>query len=249
MSLHGKIALVTGASKGIGEAIAEKFASQGAHVIVSSRKLEAVEAVAARIQNMGGQAEAIACNMGSMDQIRSLIAYIGSKFGRLDILVNNAATNPIFGPITEASTEAFDKIMDVNVKGPMLLSQLAHPLMKNAGEGSIINISSVEGLHPGFGLGLYSVSKAGLIMLTKAMAKEWGPDNIRVNVICPGLIQTKFSQALWENEKILKQVMNTQPIKRIGQSEDLTGIALMLASAAGAYCTGGVFTVDGGLTI
>ena len=164
----------------------------------------------------------------------------------MDILVNNAAINPVFGPVEEASDAVFDKIMGVNVKAPWALSNLCLPSMKERGGGSVINISSVEGLHPGFGLGLYSVSKAAMIMLTKNQAKEWGKFGIRSNAICPGLIQTKFSAALWQNEAVLNQVENHLPLGRMAQPDEMAGLAAFLASDASSYCTGGIYTADGG---
>jgi dehydrogenase/reductase SDR family protein 4 len=163
--------------------------------------------------------------------------------------VNNAAANPIFGPIADADGSAFDKIMNINVKGPFELAKKCYPFMKEKKAGSIINISSIGGLRPEPGLGIYSVSKAALISLTKVMAKEWGEDNIRANVICPGLIKTKFSEALWSNDKIMHTMMKMLPIKRVGTPEEIAALALYLASDASAYSTGSVFTADGGFTI
>jgi dehydrogenase/reductase SDR family member 4 len=247
--LPNKVAIVTGSSKGIGEAIAFVMGQAGAHIVVSSRKQEGVEEVVARFRENGIEATGIVCNTGDPAQNEHLIHETVARYGGVDILVNNAATNPIFGPLAIADGSAFDKIMGVNVKGPFQLANLAYPIMKSRGGGTIINISSVEGMTPGYGLGLYSVSKSALIMLTKVMAREWGADNIRANVICPGLIQTKFSEPLWNNEMVMKQVMMRQPLKELGQPEDIAGLALMLASDAGKFCTGAVFTADGGLTI
>lgn len=247
--LTGKVAVVTGASKGIGEAIAQLYSSAGAQVVVSSRKQEAVDRVANSINDAGGKAKAIACNMGDMNDVQKLITETITAFGRIDILVNNAATNPTFGPVIETNEAAFDKIMNVNVKGPFELAKKAYPFMKEKKSGSIINISSVGGLRPEAGLGIYSMSKAALISLTKVMAKEWGDDNIRANVICPGLIKTKFSEALWSNDKIMHTMMRMLPIKRVGTPEEIAALALFLGSDASAYCTGSVFTADGGFTI
>ncbi len=247
--LTGKVAVVTGASKGIGEAIAQLYSSAGAQVVVSSRKQEAVDRVANSINDAGGKAKAIACNMGDMNDVQKLITETITAFGRIDILVNNAATNPTFGPVIETNEAAFDKIMNVNVKGPFELAKKAYPFMKEKKSGSIINISSVGGLRPEAGLGIYSMSKAALISLTKVMAKEWGDDNIRANVICPGLIKTKFSEALWSNDKIMHTMMKMLPIKRVGTPEEIAALALFLGSDASAYCTGSVFTADGGFTI
>jgi len=247
--LTGKVAIVTGASKGIGEAMAREFGKAGAKVVISSRKQDQLDVLAEEYKKEGIEVLALAANTGNMEDLENLVKETIKTFGGVDVLVNNAATNPVFGPVKDCELSAFDKIMAVNVKGPFYLSQLVYPSMKERGGGSIINISSVEGLNPGYGLGAYSVSKAALIMQSKVMAKEWGLDNIRVNTICPGLIKTKFSQALWSNDKTMEMVMRKQPIKRIGETKDLTGLALFLASDAGSYTSGGVMTVDGGLTI
>ncbi len=247
--LQGKVALVTGASKGIGEAIATGLADFGATVVVSSRRQEAVDEVAARIVAGGGKAHAIAAHMGDSAQVSALAEATLERCGGLDIIVNNAATNPIFGPLVNADDAAFAKIMAVNVQGPLALCKQALPVMRKRGGGSIINISSVGGLHPERMLGLYSVSKSALISLTKVMAREWGGVGVRANAICPGLIKTKFSRALWENEQILRQALEHAPISRIGTPEDIAGLAVFLASDASAYCTGGVWVADGGLTI
>ncbi len=244
--LTGKVAIVTGASKGIGESIVRGFAEHGAKVVISSRKQEAVDAVAAKYNEEGFDTLGIACHVGYQDQLENLVKETMAKYGRIDIVVNNAAINPTFGPIVESTGEIFDKVMNVNVKACMSLANLCHPIMKENGGGSIINIASVEGMKPSFGLGVYSVSKAALIMLTKNQAKEWGQDGIRSNAICPGLIQTKFSSALWMNEGILKQVETHLPSGRMAQPDEMAGIALYLASDAGSYSTGGVFTADGG---
>jgi dehydrogenase/reductase SDR family member 4 len=248
-SLEGKVALVTGASKGIGQAIADCFAAAGAKMIVSSRKQEAVEAVANEIKKKGFEATAIACHIGDMADVHQLAVASIAKYGAIDILVNNAATNPVFGPVVDTSLEAFDKIISVNVKGPFELAKKIYPLMKEKKSGSVINISSIGGLRPEAGLGIYSMSKAALISLTKVMAKEWGDDNIRANVICPGLIKTKFSEALWSNDKMMAMMMKVLPIKRVGTPDEIAALALYLASDASAYCTGSVFTADGGFTI
>ena len=248
-SLSNKVALITGASKGIGRAIAEMYAEAGAKVVVSSRKQEAVDAVAQEIKSKGQQATAIACNVGDAADIKRLVEETIKQYGTIDILVNNAAANPSFGPVVETSDAAFDKIMNVNLKGPFELCKLVYPIMKAKKSGSVINISSIGGLKPEAGLGIYSMSKAALISLSKVMAKEWGDDNIRVNVICPGLIKTKFSEALWGNEKIMSVMMKMLALKRVGTSEEIAALALYLACDASAYSTGAVFTADGGFTI
>ncbi len=248
-NLTGKVAIITGASKGIGESIAALLAAHGAQVVVSSRKQEAVEEVATQIRQEGGLAVGIAGHMGDMQSIENLVKETEKQFGRIDIIVNNAATNPVFGNVENCSLEAFDKIMEVNVKGCFHLAKTALPIMKKGGGGSIINMSSVGGQRPEPGLGIYSVSKAALIMLTKVMAKEWGRHNIRANVICPGLIQTKFSEALWKNEQIGDHFIKQLPIARIGIPDDIANLTLYLASEASAYSTGSVFTSDGGFLI
>lgn len=247
--LSGKVAVVTGASKGIGEAIAKIYGAAGATVVVSSRKKEAVEVVANAIVKNGGKAMAVACHMGNMQDIDHLVKETLSVFGNVDIVVNNAATNPVFGPVVDTDETAFNKIMNVNVKGPFELSKKFYAVMKEKKSGSIINISSIGGLRPEPGLGIYSMSKAALISLTKVMAKEWGGDNIRANVICPGLIKTKFSEALWNDDKIMHTMMKMLPIKRVGTPEEIAALALYLAADESAYCTGSVFTADGGFTI
>ncbi len=247
--LSGKVAVVTGASKGIGQAMAEAFAEAGAHVVVSSRKQEAVDAVAAGIQEKGGQAIAVAANTGEIDALQQLADTAINTYGGVDILVNNAATNPVFGPVVKTDEAAFDKIMQVNVKGPFELAKMLYKSMKQRGGGSVINISSVGGISPEPFLGIYSVSKAALISLTKVMAKEWGVSGIRANVICPGLIKTKFSEALWSNEQIANKMIQTLPLPRIGEADEVAGLALFLASDAAAYCTGAVYTADGGHTL
>lgn len=248
-NLSGKVAVVTGASKGIGEAIAELYGVAGASVVVSSRKLEAVNQVADSIIKKGGIAKAIACHMGDAADIARLVEETIATYGTIDIIVNNAAANPAFGPVVETDGSVFDKIMNVNVKGPFELAKKAYSFMKQKKSGSIINISSIGGLRPEPGLGIYSVSKAALISLTKVMAKEWGEDNIRANVICPGLIKTKFSEALWSNDKIMHTMMKMLPIKRVGTPEEIAALALYLAADESAYCTGSVFTADGGFTM
>ena len=250
MQLSGKIAIVTGASKGIGLAIAEALGEAGAKVVLSSRKREAVEAAAADLVSRKGiEAVGIACNVGQPDDWAPLVEQAVARFGGVDILVNNAATNPVFGGIEYTDPGAFDKIMAVNVKGPFELAKLVLPHFRARGGGAIVNIASVGGISPEPQLGIYSVSKAALISLTKVMAKEWGSDGVRANVVCPGLIQTKFSEALWSNEPILRQVLEGQPIERIGTPEEVAALVLFLVSPQAGYCTGGVYTVDGGYTI
>lgn len=247
--LTGKVAIVTGASKGIGESIAYGLAEFGAKVIVSSRNQEAVNAVANQIKSAGFEAKGIACHVGDERQLNNLIEQTLGAYGSIDILINNAATNPVFAPLVEADSDSFDKVMNVNVKACMILANLCHPVMTERGGGSIVNIASVEGSKPSLGLSVYSVSKAALIMLTKSQAKEWGRDGIRSNAICPGLIQTKFSAALWKNEKILNSFVKGIPAGRIAQPDEMAGLAVFLATDASSYCTGSIYTADGGYLI
>ncbi len=248
-NLEGKVAIITGSSKGIGKAIAKGLAEHGAKVVISSRSQEAVDEVVAEFKAIGLEAVGIACHIGKHEQRENLIQKVITHYGKIDILVNNAAINPIYGPIEDAEEEVFDKIMDVNVKAPWMLSNLVLPSMKKEGSGSIINIASVEAIHPGAGLGLYSTSKAALLMLTKNQAKEWGQYGIRANVLCPGLIKTKFSAALWQNEKLLQKIEKTLPSSRMGMPEEMVGMVCLLASDAGAYMTGSVYNADGGYLI
>lgn len=248
-NLEGKVAVITGSSKGIGKAIALGLAESGAKVVISSRKQEAVDMVADEFKAMGLEAIGIQCHIGDSQERASLIAKTIEKFGRIDILVNNAAINPYYGPLEGSDEAVFDKIMDINVKAPWLLSNLALPHMKENGAGSIINISSVEGLRPGFGLGLYSATKSALIMLTKNQAKEWGRHGVRANVICPGLIKTKFSEGLWNDEKLVDRFTKSLPLNRIANPDEMAGLVLLLASEAGSYMTGGVYVADGGYMV
>jgi NAD(P)-dependent dehydrogenase (short-subunit alcohol dehydrogenase family) len=247
--LQEKVALITGASKGIGKAVAYALGKEGAKVILVSRNQEALDEVAKEFEADGIVSLAVAANTGKEEDLALLVEKVVSAFGRIDILVNNAASNPVFGPIEMTDEKAFDKIMDVNVKGPFILSKLVLPYLQKNGGGSIINISSVEGKRPSKGLGVYSVSKSALIQLTKSMALEWGQYNVRVNAICPGLIQTKFSEALWANEKILKHVLAGVPLGRVGQPEEMAGLVVLLASEKGSYITGSIIDADGGYLI
>ena len=240
-NLEGKVAIITGFSKGIGASMARGLAEFGASIVVSSRKQEAVDEVASAIKAIG-----IACHVGDESQLEQLVQATVKEFGGIDILINNAATNPTYSPLVENGVEIFDKVMNVNVRACHHLSNLCHPIMKARGGGSIINISSVEGMKPSDGLGIYSISKAALIMLTKSQAKEWGKDGIRSNAICPGLIKTKFSSALWKNEQVLKQFEHFLPAGRAAEPDEMAGLACYLASEASSYTTGGVFNSDGG---
>ncbi|NNJ87805.1 MAG: glucose 1-dehydrogenase [Eudoraea sp.] len=248
-NLKGKVAIITGSSKGIGKAIALGLAESGAKVVISSRKQEAVDLVVKEFKDKGLEAIGIQCHIGNSQERESLITKTIEQFGRIDILVNNAAINPYYGPLEGSDEAVFDKIMDINVKAPWLLSNMVLPYMKQNGNGSIINISSVEGLRPGFGLGLYSATKAALIMLTKNQAKEWGKHGVRANVVCPGLIKTKFSEGLWSDEKLVDRFTRALPMNRIADPDEMAGLILLLASDAGSYITGGVYAADGGYLV
>ena len=244
--LDEKVALITGASKGIGEAMARGLAEFGARVVLSSRKQDAIDAVAEAFKTDGLEAVAIAANMGKIEDIHGLVEQTVDIFGGVDIIINNAAANPVYGPIDQTEERAFDKIINVNLKGPFELCKKACPVLRERGGGSIINISSIGGLTPEKYIGIYSVSKAALINMTKAMAQDWGVDHIRVNAICPGLIKTKFSEALWNQEENLERFLRNIPLRRIGKADDIAGLAVYLASDASAYCTGGIYMIDGG---
>lgn len=246
--LSGKVAIVTGSTSGIGRAIALGLGKFGAKVVVSSRKQENVDQTLEEFKEEGVYASGIAANVGNAEDVEKLIQETTSKHKAIDIIVNNAATNPEFGPLMNASSEAFDKIMQVNVKAPFEIIKRAYPYLKHGGS-SIINIASVGGITPEPQLGAYSVSKAALISLTKVMAKELGRDGIRANVICPGLIKTKFSEALWKNKAIASMFLQKVAISKFGEPDEIAGLAIFLASDASSYCTGGVYTADGGFTI
>ena len=243
-SLEGKIALITGASRGIGEAIAMTLADHGAHCILVSRKTEGLEKVAAKILGGGGKAEACACHMGYTDQIEALFETIGEKYGRLDILINNAATNPYFGPMIDAREPAWDKTFEVNLKGPFFMIQHAARLMKASGGGAIVNVSSVNAVTPMYYQGIYAITKAGLVSMTKSFAKELVDDNIRVNALLPGLTATKLAGVLTEDEGVLSAI----PMKRAAQPAEMAAAVLYLVSEASSYTTGASIICDGGLT-
>ncbi len=244
--LDGKKAIVTGASRGIGKSIAVALAEAGADVCICSRTQADLEPVAEEIRAVGREALPIACHIGKSENIKPFLEQVYAKFGFVDILVNNAATNPIFGPILNAEEWAFDKIMGVNLKGPFLLSLEVGKKMLKEKKGSIINVSSVAGITPGLGLGVYSVSKAGLIMLTKVMAHEWGSAGVRVNALAPGVIKTKFSSAIWSSDVFLKEVTKSTPLGHIGEPDDIAGACVFLASDAAAFITGQTIVIDGG---
>ena len=245
--LTGKIALVTGASRGIGESIARLLATRGAHVIVSSRKIDACQAVADSIVADGGNASAFACHVGEMDQIEAIFAYIKDSFGRIDILVNNAAANPYYGHILDTDVAAFDKTVDVNIRGYFFMSTTAGQMMREQGGGVILNTASVNGIVAGDKQGIYSITKAAVISMTKAFAKECGPLNIRVNALLPGLTDTKFASALTSNDKVLNMALHAIPLGRVANPDEMAGTVLYLVSDASSYTTGACIIVDGGM--
>lgn len=244
--LTGKIALVTGGSRGIGEGIARLLAGNGAHVIVASRKVEGCEAVAASIRADGGSAEALACHIGDMEQIDATFAAIQQKHGRLDILINNAATNPYFGPIENTDLGAFQKTLDVNIRGYFFMSAKAVKLMGGTGGGAIVNVASVNGIIPGQWQGVYSITKAAVISMTHAFAKECAHLGVRVNALLPGFTETKFTASLTENAEILKMLEAHIPMRRVAQPEEMASAVLYLVSPGASYTTGTCLNVDGG---
>jgi len=244
-SLEGRVALVTGGSRGIGRAIALAFADAGADVAISGRKLPDLEPVAGDIEKKGVKSMAVASHIAKVEESKALADRVKGEWGKIDILVNNAGTNPHYGPLLEAEEWAWDVTMNVNLKGPFLLSQLVARVMKEQGGGSIINIASIMGIVPS-DLGIYSVTKAGLIMLTRILAKELGQYKIRVNAIAPGVVKTKLSEALWKDPAKEKGAAKSKALGYIGVPEDITGAALFLASDASSYVTGEVIVVDGG---
>ena len=244
--LTGKVALITGASRGIGEAIAGAYATAGARVVLASRKQEAVDAAAERIRAAGGEALAVAAHTGEPAAVAALVARAVEHFGGLDILVNNAATNPHFGPFLTDDESHWDKILDVNVKGYFRMAKACVPAMRARGGGKIINVASVAGLEPQPMMGVYCVSKAAVLMMTQVLAAEVAADNIQVNAIAPGFVKTKFSQVLWSTESIHDQLVRAVPQKRMAEPEEIAGIALYLASPASSYTTGATIVVDGG---
>ena len=245
--LEGRVAIVTGSSKGIGEAMARGFAEFGARVIVSSRDAAAVEEVAAAYRADGLQATGIACHVGDADDRRRLIERTVETYGGLDILVNNAAVNPYFGPVEGLSATAYRKTLDINLTAALELSNLALPHLRASGRGAVIHISSVEGLHASPHFAAYNVSKAGLIMLGKSQAREWAADNVRVNVICPGLVRTKLSRPLWENDDLARHIRAQIPLGRMAEPDEIAGLAVWLAGDAASFVTGGTFVADGGM--
>ena len=247
--LSGRVALVTGASRGIGEAIARLLADHGAHVIVSSRKVEDCEAVAASIRDGGASAEAFPCHVGRMEDIAATFEHIRTTGGRLDICVNNAAANPYFGHILDTDLGAFNKTVEVNIRGYFFMSIEAGKLMRDSGSGVIVNTASINALQPGPMQGIYSITKSAVIGMTKAFAKECGPLGIRCNAILPGLTKTRFAGALFEHEEIYERAMERVPLGRHAEPGEMAGAVLYLVSDAASYTNGACILVDGGITL
>ena len=248
-SLEDKVALITGSSKGIGKAIAERMAEQGAKVVISSRNQDACEEVAAGINAEGGEAIAIACNINYQEQLKNLVAQTQQRLGSVNVLVCNAALNPYFGPSQNIPDEAFEKIMHANIGSVHRLCQLVIPDMAGGDGGSVIIVSSIGGLKGSDKLGAYSISKAADMQIARNLAVEWGPKNVRVNCIAPGLVRTDFARALWENPEIYEATVSKYPLRRIGEPDEIAGAAVLLASSAGSFTTGQTIVIDGGGTI
>jgi dehydrogenase/reductase SDR family protein 4 len=249
ISLEGKVAIVTGGGRGIGKAITRRLAEAGANVVIASRKAENLQATADEFAALPGKVVPIPCHVGRLDQLENLVRETEARLGPVDILVNNSATNIGQGPALAVTDEMLDKMVEINVKSALRLVRLTVPKMiERQRGGSIINIASIAGLRPQPGGLLYSFTKAGLIMLTRSWAHEFGPHGIRVNAIAPGLIQTDFSAYFWKNEEYRRQIETTQPIRRIGQPDEIGFLALYLASDEASFVTGQVFVADGGAT-
>ena len=247
--LQGKIALVTGSTKGIGKAIASRMAEQGAQVVVSSRNQELCDEVAGEITAAGGTAIGIACNINYKEQLENLVKQTEIQLGSIDILVCNAAINPYFGPSQEISDSVFDKVMHANIGSVHKLCQLVIPSMAGNGGGSVIIVSSIGGLKGSDALGAYAISKAADMQIARNLAGEWGPKNVRINCIAPGLVRTDFARALWENPEIYAATVSKYPLRRIGEPDEIAGTAVLLASDAGSFTTGQTIVIDGGGTI
>ena len=248
LSLKNKTAIISGGSKGIGKAIAFSFSKAGANVVICSRKKDNLNAAVAEAQSKGLNIHAVECNTSDLKSINSVVDFTIQKFSTVDILVNNAAANPYYGPILNSEDSHWDKIYDVNVKGYFNFVKACSDVMINQKSGKIINVASIAAKTPLEGLGVYNISKAAVVMLTKVLAKEMGEKNIQVNTLAPGLIKTDFSKALWENEETYNQIVKTIPQGKMGEPEDVSGMALYLASSASDFITGALFTADGGLT-
>jgi NAD(P)-dependent dehydrogenase (short-subunit alcohol dehydrogenase family) len=247
--LTGRTALITGSSRGIGRAIAERMAQAGARVVVSSRKREACDEVVAAIVKAGGEALAIPCNISNKPELEALVASTRQAFGKIDVLVCNAAVNPHYGPSQEIPDSAFQKVLDCNIRSNHWLCQMVIPDMAERRDGAVIIVSSIGGLKGSTSLGTYGMSKAADMALARNLAVEWGPRNVRVNCIAPGLVRTDFARALWENPEIYEHTVQRYPLRRIGEPDEIAGTAIFLASQAGSFVTGQTIVVDGGATI
>jgi NAD(P)-dependent dehydrogenase (short-subunit alcohol dehydrogenase family) len=245
-NLDGRVALVAGASRGIGEAIAKRLAEYGATVLVTSRKLEGCEVVAQAIREAGGRAEALACHIGDLAQIERTFEHIDKTYGRLDILVNNAAANPYYGHILDTPVAAFEKTIEINLRGYFYMSVEAGKRMRAQGKGSIVNVASANGITPGDKQAVYSMTKAAILNMTQAFANECGQWNIRVNALVPGVTKTRFAQALHDDESFLGPARARTPLNRSAEPEEMAGAVLYLCSDAASYTTGTFVTVDGG---
>ena len=247
--LKGRTALITGSSRGIGRAIAERMAQAGARVVVSSRKLDACEEVVSAIRKAGGEAVAIPCNISNKEELQQLVARSKEAFGKIDVLVCNAAVNPHYGTTQDIPDSAFQKVIDCNIRSNHWLCQMVVPEMAARGDGVVIIVSSIGGLKGSASLGTYGLSKAADMALARNLAVEWGPKNVRVNCIAPGLVRTDFARALWANPAIYDQTVQRYPLRRIGEPDEIAGAAIFLASAAGSFMTGQTLVIDGGATI
>jgi len=247
--LSGRVAVVTGGSRGIGRAIALECAKAGASVVVSSRKLDACEAVVSEIKAAGGKAGAFACNIGHKPSLEALVGHAVQEFGGIDILIPNAAINPAYGPSSETSDEVWNKVLTSNLTATHWLCQMALPGMAERGGGSVILLSSIAATAGSANLGIYAISKAGEAQLARNLAVEWGPKNIRVNSIAPGVIKTDFAKALYEDPKAATLIARMTCLKRLGEPEDIAGVAVFLASDAAKYITGQFILADGGASI
>jgi NAD(P)-dependent dehydrogenase (short-subunit alcohol dehydrogenase family) len=247
--LTDKVAIITGGSRGIGKAIAFAFADAGVKVVLASRKQEGLDVVAGEIRERGGMALAVGAHVGQEEALAHVVQRAVETFGGVDIAVSNAATNPHFGPLTTATASQWDKIMEVNLRGAFLLCQQVIPLLQQRGGGKIITVASIAGIRPQPAMGVYSVSKAGLIMLTQVLAQELGPSNIQVNAIAPGVVKTRFSGALWGTPSIAEAIEKHTPLGRLGEVDDVVGAALYLASPLSDFVTGAVLPIDGGMNV